>query len=38
MFMAIAMFLAQNEEKKQEKQKEFMMLSLEFEVMLATQH
>ena len=36
MFMAIAMFLAQNEEKKQEKAKEFYDVISKFEVMLAT--
>ncbi|PRM92808.1 ribonucleoside-diphosphate reductase subunit alpha [Arcobacter cryaerophilus gv. occultus] len=36
MFMAIAMFLAQNEEKKQEKAKEFYDVISTFEVMLAT--
>ncbi|MCT7523554.1 ribonucleoside-diphosphate reductase subunit alpha [Aliarcobacter cryaerophilus] len=36
MFMAIAMFLAQNEEKKQEKAKEFYDVISRFEVMLAT--
>lgn len=36
MFMAIAMFLAQNEEKKQEKAKEFYHVISKFEVMLAT--
>lgn len=36
MFMAIAMFLAQNEENKQEKVKEFYNLISKFEVMLAT--
>ena len=36
MFMAIAMFLAQNEENKQEKAKEFYDVISKFEVMLAT--
>ena len=36
MFMAIAMFLAQNEEKKQEKAKQFYDVISKFEVMLAT--
>ncbi|WP_044419109.1 ribonucleoside-diphosphate reductase subunit alpha [Halarcobacter anaerophilus] len=36
MFMAIAMFLAQNEENKQEKAKEFYDVVSKFEVMLAT--
>jgi len=36
MFMAIAMFLAQNEEDKQEKAKEFYDVISKFEVMLAT--
>ncbi|NCB12720.1 MAG: ribonucleoside-diphosphate reductase subunit alpha, partial [Erysipelotrichia bacterium] len=36
MFMSIAMFLAQNEEKKQEKAKEFYDVISKFEVMLAT--
>jgi ribonucleoside-diphosphate reductase alpha chain len=36
MFMAIAMFLAQNEEKKQQKAKEFYDVISKFEVMLAT--
>ena len=36
MFMAIAMFLAQNEENKQEKVKEFYDVVSKFEVMLAT--
>ena len=36
MFMAIAMFLAQNEEKKQEKAKKFYDVISKFEVMLAT--
>ena len=36
MFMAIAMFLAQNEENKQERAKEFYDVVSKFEVMLAT--
>jgi len=36
MFMGIAMFLAQNEEDKQEKAKEFYHVISKFEVMLAT--
>ena len=36
MFMAIAMFLAQNEDNKQEKAKEFYDVVSKFEVMLAT--
>lgn len=36
MFMGIAMFLAQNEENKQEKAKEFYDVISKFEVMLAT--
>ena len=36
MFMAIAMFLAQNEENKQERAKEFYDVISKFEVMLAT--
>ncbi|RXJ97178.1 ribonucleoside-diphosphate reductase subunit alpha [Arcobacter sp. AHV-9/2010] len=36
MFMAIAMFLAQNEDNKQEKAKEFYDVISKFEVMLAT--
>jgi len=36
MFMAIAMFLAQNEENKQQKAKEFYDVVSKFEVMLAT--
>jgi ribonucleoside-diphosphate reductase alpha chain len=36
MFMGIAMFLAQNEENKQEKAKEFYDVVSKFEVMLAT--
>ncbi len=36
MFMAIAMFLAQNEKSKQEKAKEFYDVISKFEVMLAT--
>ena len=36
MFMAIAMFLAQNEEKKQQRAKEFYDVISKFEVMVAT--